>query len=56
MSAWIKAEDDEIDIDVIYNEVDIYVLSNSKGRVYVTLSFDQIKEIAKKINQGSNDK
>mgnify|MGYP001577787127 CR=1 FL=1 len=55
MSAWFKAEDDEIDIDTVNNEVDIYACSDNQGRVYITISFDQIKEIASKIERlGSN--
>lgn len=56
MSKWLEAEDDGIDIDVIYNEVDIYACSDNQGRVYVTLTFEQIKAIAKKIDHGSDEK
>ena len=49
MSAWYEAEDDEIEIDTINNKVDIYACNDNQGRVYISVSFEQIKEIARKI-------
>ena len=52
MSEWYEAKDDDIAIDKDIegnNEVQIYVTSNDFGAVYVTLTFDQIKEIHKTI-------
>ena len=45
MSEWYKAEKDDIDLDTNCNEVNIYVTHNDCGYVYVTLTFEQIKNI-----------
>ena len=49
MSTWHEAED--IDIHYEDKEVDIFVCDDRWGSVYLTLSFDQIKEIASKIEE-----
>lgn len=49
MSKWYEVESDEIDIDLSEKEVSFFVCTDDDGSVYLTLSFDQIKEIASKI-------
>lgn len=51
MSAWHKAQDDDIDVDATCNEVGIFVCSDDCGGVYLSISFDQIIEIASKIER-----
>jgi hypothetical protein len=53
MSEWYEAEVDDIDIDFDGNEVDIFVKQNEFGRVYVSLTFEQIKDICNEINRHS---
>ena len=50
MSTWYKAQAGDIDIDEIDEEVNFYVCNGDDGSIYLTLSFDQIKEIASKID------
>ena len=49
MSKWHQAEDDEIEIDHGTKTVDIFVCSDNEGSIYTILTFDQIKELASKI-------
>ena len=49
MSEWYEADNHEIDIDMEDKEVSIFVKANDWGRVYLTLSFDQIRDINAKI-------
>ncbi len=51
MSTWYEVEADEIDIDHAEKEVSFFVYNDDNGRVYLSLSFDQIKEIASKIDK-----
>jgi|GEM_PF-6179582 len=51
MSTWHEAEETDIDIDYEGKEVDIFVCDDRWGSVYLTISFDQIKEIASKIGE-----
>ena len=51
MSKWYELEDDEIEIDQIDEEVTFFVCNDKQGSVYLTLSFDQIKEIASKLEK-----
>jgi len=53
MSEWYKPEKEDIEIDQETNEVNIWVKANDWGNVYATLTFDQIKEIAEKIDGNS---
>jgi len=45
MSEWYDAKDEDIDVDLEQKQVDIYVTSNDCGAIYVSLTFDQVKEI-----------
>ena len=45
MSEWYEAEDDSISLDEKEKQVNIWVKQNYFGSVYVTLTFDQVKEI-----------
>lgn len=49
MSIYYEVTPDEIDINLEDKEVSFYVHSDDQGSVYMSLSFDQIREIAKKI-------
>ena len=49
MSLWFLAKEDNIDIEYSSREVDIYLGQDHNGSLYVTLTFDQIKEINEKI-------
>lgn len=49
MSGWYEAKEDNISIDDRRCEVDILVLDNKYGSVYLTLTFDQVKEIYEQI-------
>ena len=49
MSTWYEVEADDIDVDHHDKEVSFFVCNDDQGRVYLTLSFDQIKEIAARI-------
>ena len=49
MSEWYTPDNDDITIDHKSREVDIFVHSNDYGNVYVSLKFDQVKDILKKI-------
>lgn len=46
MSEWHEADEKEIDIDHADREVSIFVKADNSGRVYLSLSFDQIKRLA----------
>ena len=54
MSTWYEVE--EYDIDHKDKEIRFYVHSNDYGRTYLILSFEQLKEIATKINVTTADK
>ena len=47
MSEWYEAED--IDLDTEEKEVNVLVTHNDFGNVYVTITFDKIKELYEKI-------
>lgn len=47
MSTWYEAKPENIDIED--GEVDILVTNDDLGNIYLTLTFEQIKEIYKKI-------
>jgi len=49
MSEWYEVEADDIDIDHIDKEVAFFVCNNDQGSVYLSLSFDQVRDIASKI-------
>jgi hypothetical protein len=49
MSEWYEPKEDDIDIDKEQEEVDIYVTNNQFGSIYITLTFEQIKDIAGKL-------
>jgi hypothetical protein len=49
MSEWYDAEDEDIEIDRKAQEVDILVMGNNNGNVYISLTFEQIEMIHKKI-------
>ena len=51
MSIWYEAKDEETDLDFEQNQVDIMVFADYNGGNYVTLTFEQIEEIYKKINK-----
>jgi len=53
MSEWHEPEKDDIAVDTKSNAVNIYVKQNDWGSVYITLTFDQIKEIYDEIMQES---
>lgn len=52
MSSYYKAENQEIVVDHVDREVTVFVMSNYNGRVYLILSFDQIKNIDVLIKNG----
>lgn len=43
MSEWYEAKDEDIDLDD--GEVNIYVTHNDNGSIYVTLTYEQVKNI-----------
>ena len=49
MSTWYEIEADDIEIDYQDKEVSFFVCNDDQGRIYLSLSFDQIKEIAEKL-------
>ena len=49
MSEWYEVEKKDIAIDSFDSEVSFYVCNYDQGNIYLTLSFDQIKEIADEI-------
>ena len=51
MSIWYEVKEEDINIDYEVNEVDFLVHRAYSGNVYLTLSFEQIKEIASKIDK-----
>ena len=51
MSTWHEVDEGDIDIDSERNEVNFFVCDDRWGSVYLVLSFEQIKEIASKINK-----
>ena len=56
MSTWYEVTKDDMS-DLFFDEdgkeVSFLVCSDYQGNVYLTLSFDQINEIASRINTGS---
>ncbi len=50
VSDWRAVEKDDIAIDHKEKEVNIYSGYDDNGSVYIVLTFEQIKEIAEKIN------
>ena len=50
MSKWYVAEDEDIEVDWNENQVDFLVCSDRDGNIYTSLSFDQIRKIAEKID------
>ena len=53
MSTWYEAE--EYNIDYKHEEVDFFVSDDDHGRVYLSVSFKQLKEIDTKINAITKD-
>ena len=51
MSKWYKPNRLHIDIDASEEEVDFYVCNTDDGSIYLTLSFEQIKEISLRIEK-----
>lgn len=49
MSTWYEVDNEDIDIDHKDKEVSFLVCTDNCGNTYLSVSFDQIKEIAKKI-------
>lgn len=45
MSEWIKAEKEDIEINLNDRMIDIYVKNDDNGTIYVELPIDIIKEI-----------
>lgn len=45
MSEWYEPKGDDVTIDLLRKQVDIYVKSNHQGNVYVSLNFNQIANI-----------
>jgi hypothetical protein len=50
MSEWYEVDPEDIDIDLQEKEVSFLVCGNEHGNIYLSLSFDQIKDIANKIS------
>ena len=55
MSTWYEVTADEIDVDHSDKEVSFFVCNDDQGRVYLSLSFDQIQEIASRIEKHNKD-
>ena len=53
MSAWHKLVDGDVDIDFEKEEVNFYVCSDRDGNVYLTVDFEQMKEIIARLSQGT---
>lgn len=53
MSEWYEAK--EIDLDSDQREINILVNSNDSGNVYVTLTWDQVFKINKRIRDELNE-
>ena len=51
MSTWYKAVKKDIEIDREEKEVNILVTADDYGNIYLFLTFDQIKDIYKKIQE-----
>ena len=51
MSTWYEVEADEIDVDFNMKEVSFFVCNDDNGRIYLSLSFDQIQEIVSRIEK-----
>lgn len=51
MSAWHEADD--FDIDHSRKEVDFLVTSDYSGNIYLSVSFEQIKDIYERILKGA---
>jgi hypothetical protein len=54
MSEWYDADD--IELDFKRKEVDVFVKQDDFGSVYVTLTFEQIKELHNKIQEKQSGK
>lgn len=50
MSVWHEVEEEDIELDEGRGEVDILVTDDRHGNIYLTLTFEQINEIHRKIN------
>lgn len=51
MSRWVEVDDEATYIDFADKEVSFFVTNDTFGSVYLLLSFDQIKALAKKIEE-----
>lgn len=49
MSEWYEPTDDDIELDWKNEQVDIHVTHSRRGNVYASLSFEQIRKLAKEI-------
>ncbi len=49
MSEWYEPNHEDIDLDFEERAVDIFVKQDYFGSVYITLTFDRIDELYKKI-------
>jgi len=49
MSTWHEIDNNDIEINCDDKSVDILVSNDSWGNVYATLTFEQVKEIARDI-------
>jgi len=49
MSTWYEAEYDDIDIDAQDKCVDILVTDDDWGNIYLSLTFEQIKDLCSQI-------
>lgn len=50
MSFFYDIHDEDIDVDLDMKEINLLVHNDDMGNVWATLTFDQIKEIYKKIS------
>jgi len=55
MSKWFEIHKSDIDIDYDDEEVSFFVCTDAHGSIYLTLSFEQIKEIASKLDDEAED-
>ena len=51
MSTWYEVEAEEIDVANNMKEVSFFVCNDDNGRIYLSLSFDQIQEIVSRIEK-----
>jgi hypothetical protein len=49
VSQWHTVDDADISVDI--DQVDILVTQNDQGNVYVSLTFEQVEEIYKEIQE-----